>query len=123
MSITKQQILDTVSEMSVLEIAELVSMMEKKFGISALAPNMPSESNSSGKSEEKSEFDVLLKEIGKNKISVIKVVRSSLSLGLKEAKDLVESTLPVVLKSGLNKDEAESLKKSIELSGAKIVLQ
>uniref|UniRef100_A0A1A9UKJ0 39S ribosomal protein L12, mitochondrial n=1 Tax=Glossina austeni TaxID=7395 RepID=A0A1A9UKJ0_GLOAU len=123
MSITKQQILDAVSEMSVLEISELVSMMEKKFGVSSLASSMSSESNVSGKSEEKSEFDVLLHEIGKNKISVIKVVRSSLSLGLKEAKDLVESTLPVVLKSGLNKDEAESLKKSIELSGAKVVLQ
>uniref|UniRef100_A0A1A9Z1E8 39S ribosomal protein L12, mitochondrial n=1 Tax=Glossina pallidipes TaxID=7398 RepID=A0A1A9Z1E8_GLOPL len=123
MSITKQQILDAVSEMSISEIAELVSMMEKKFGVSSLASNIPSESNLSGKSEEKSEFDVLLHEIGKNKISVIKVVRSSLSLGLKEAKDLVESDLPVILKSGLNKDEAESLKKSIELSGAKIVLQ
>ncbi|BAC24667.1 rplL [Wigglesworthia glossinidia endosymbiont of Glossina brevipalpis] len=123
MSINKQQILDAVSEMSVLEISELVSMMEKKFGVSSINNNNINVNKVDESVEEKSEFDVLLLEIGKNKISVIKSVRSALSLGLKESKDLIESELPITLKTGLNKKDAESLKKEIETSGARIELK
>ncbi|WP_367670446.1 50S ribosomal protein L7/L12 [Sodalis-like secondary symbiont of Drepanosiphum platanoidis] len=120
-SITKQQIIDTISKMSISDISELVSMIEKKFGVSSnIIPTINSES--SKKIEEKTEFEVLLTNIGNNKISVIKSVRSCLGLGLKESKDLVESA-PISLKSGINKEDANNLKKSLEEAGASVEIK
>ncbi|OQM34041.1 50S ribosomal protein L7/L12 [bacterium endosymbiont of Pedicinus badii] len=121
MSISKEQIIEEVSKMSVMEVLELVSMMEKKFGVSykeiisqnVSTNNVPSEKEK----EEKTEFSVFLQNIGKNKIAVIKSVRSIVGLGLKEAKDLVESA-PVLIKEKVKKEEADSLKKLIESTGA-----
>lgn len=121
MSITKEQILEAVSEMSVMNVVELISAMEKKFGVSA---NMSINSNNNEKNtiEEKTEFDIFLKTIGPNKVSVIKSVRSATGLGLKEAKDLVESA-PTVLKENISKNDAESLKKTLEDAGAEIEIK
>ncbi|CAL4318124.1 50S ribosomal protein L7/L12 [Buchnera aphidicola (Protaphis terricola)] len=122
MSITKEQILEAVSEMSVMNVVELISAMEKKFGVSA---NLAMQSNNNHENktvEEKTEFDVILKVIGPNKVPVIKSVRSATGLGLKEAKDLVESA-PVVLKENMNKKDAESLKKTLEDVGAEIEIK
>ncbi|UAJ65484.1 50S ribosomal protein L7/L12 [Candidatus Schneideria nysicola] len=122
--ITKEQILDTISKMSVSDVVELISMMEEKFGVSVsdiyknTATSIPSESII----EEKTEFNVFLKAVGSNKVSVIKSVRSATGLGLKEAKDLVESA-PTILKEGLKKEEAESLKKTLEEIGASVEIQ
>lgn len=120
MSITKEQILDAVSSMSVMDIVELTSMMEKKFGVSSTSNIMTEKKDVIV--EEKTEFNVILNSIGKNKISVIKAVRSIISLGLKEAKDLVESA-PVLLKEGISKDEANKLKKSLEEVGATVEIK
>lgn len=118
MSITKEQILDAVAEMSVMDVVELITMMEEKFGVSAAAAAVavtgPAEA-----AEEKTEFDVILKAAGANKVAVIKAVRGATGLGLKEAKDLVESA-PAALKEGVSKDEAETLKKSLEEAGAEV---
>ncbi|MGK2896846.1 MAG: 50S ribosomal protein L7/L12 [Candidatus Makana argininalis] len=117
MSIKKEQILDAISKMTVIEIVDLVKMMEKKFNISA---NLDIDKKNSNKIEEvKSEFNVILDKIGPNKISVIKIVRSVTGLGLKESKDLVESS-PVIIKEGINKEESISLKKTLEQSGASV---
>ncbi|CAL4317951.1 50S ribosomal protein L7/L12 [Buchnera aphidicola (Pterocallis alni)] len=117
MSITKEQILEAISNMSVMEVVELISNMEKKFGVSATPINIPNQNLEQEKKEEKTEFDIFLKEIGKNKIAVIKAVRSATGLGLKESKDLVEST-PTILKEKMNKKDAESLKDTLEKIGA-----
>ncbi|AKC60116.1 50S ribosomal protein L7/L12 [Blochmannia endosymbiont of Polyrhachis (Hedomyrma) turneri] len=120
MSLSKEQILDAVSEMSVMDIVKLISMMEDRFGVSlSSVPSVVPDVVQETVVEEQSEFDVVLSSIGKNKISVIKVVRSNLSLGLKEAKDLVESA-PVTIKTGISKDEAIVLKKIMEEAGAVI---
>lgn len=107
-TITKDQILEGVAALSVMEIVELISAMEEKFGVSAAAvaagPAAAAEAV-----EEQTEFNVVLASFGDNKVAVIKAVRGATGLGLKEAKDLVESA-PAVLKEGVNKDEAESLK-------------
>ncbi|MFI4853178.1 MAG: 50S ribosomal protein L7/L12 [Candidatus Makana argininalis] len=117
MSITKEQILDSISKMTVIEVVDLVKMMEKKFNIST---NLNiDKTNSKKKEEEKIEFNVILNKIGPNKISVIKIIRSVTGLGLKESKDLVESS-PVIIKEGINKEESISLKKSLEESGASV---
>ncbi len=121
MSITKDQILEVVAAMSVMDITELVSAMEEKFGVSA-SPSMAVTAAPDENAEEKTEFDVMLSAIGANKISVIKAVRSATGLGLKEAKDLVESA-PALLKEGISKDDAEALKKSLEEAGASIELK
>ncbi|MCW5197394.1 50S ribosomal protein L7/L12 [Buchnera aphidicola] len=120
MSISQKEILKTVSKMSVMEIMDLIKSMEKKFDVSSIIPvnNTPEIK----KVEEKSEFNVHIKSIGKNKVSVIRAVRSLTSLGLKEAKDLVESA-PVLLKEKVNKEEAESLKKTLETAGAEIEIK
>ncbi|MBZ2279345.1 50S ribosomal protein L7/L12, partial [Buchnera aphidicola] len=103
MSITKEQILEAISEMSITNVVELISEMEKKFDVSAsMATNV---SNNTNTIEEKTEFDIFLKNIGPNKVSVIKTVRSATGLGLKEAKDLVESA-PIVLKENISKEDA-----------------
>lgn len=122
MTITKEQIIDTISKMSVMNVVELISEMEKKFNVSAnLAINTVSKKETE-KKEEKIEFNVFLKKIGGNKISVIKAVRSATGLGLKEAKDLVESA-PIIIKEKINKQDAESLKKTLETAGAEIEIQ
>ena len=108
MSITKDQIIEAVAAMSVMDVVELISAMEEKFGVSA-----------ADAAEEKTEFDVILKAAGANKVAVIKAVRGATGLGLKEAKDLVESA-PAALKEGVSKDDAEALKKSLEEAGAEV---
>lgn len=121
MCITKEQILEAVSAMSVMDVVDLVSSMEEKFGVSAAAAISVS-AGSAEVIEEKTEFDVVLSAIGMNKVAVIKAVRSATGLGLKDAKDLVESA-PAVLKEAINKDEAEALKKSLEDAGASVELK
>src|SRR5476649_1989035 len=111
MSITKEQIIEGVAALSVMEIVELISAMEEKFGVSAAAAVEAV--------EEKTEFDVVLAAVGANKVAVIKAVRTATGLGLKEAKDLVESA-PAALKEGISKDDAEALKKSLEEAGASV---
>ncbi|AKC60703.1 50S ribosomal protein L7/L12 [Blochmannia endosymbiont of Camponotus (Colobopsis) obliquus] len=123
MSFTKEEILDAVSKMSVMDVMKLIEMMEEKFGVKASSMLAPSTTSVPEEIvEEKTEFDVFLTAIGSNKISVIKTVRSATSLGLKEAKDLVESC-PVILKQGMNKNDAEVLKKNLETLGASVEIK
>ncbi|OCG00278.1 50S ribosomal protein L7/L12 [Gilliamella sp. wkB178] len=122
MSITKEQILDAVAEMSVMDVVELVSMMEEKFGVSAAAAVAVAAAGPAEAAEEKSEFDVILKDVGGNKVAVIKAVRGATGLGLKEAKDLVESA-PATVKEGVSKADAEELKKALEEAGAAVELK
>ena len=120
MSITKDQILEAVAAMSVMDVVELVSAMEEKFGVSAAAAAAVAVAAGQAEAaEEKTEFDVILKAAGANKVAVIKAVRGATGLGLKEAKDLVESA-PAALKEGVSKDDAEALKKSLEEAGAEV---
>jgi large subunit ribosomal protein L7/L12 len=121
MSITKEQILDAVAEMSVMDVVELISMMEEKFGVSAAAA-VAVAAGPAEAAEEKTEFDVVLAAAGANKVAAIKAVRGATGLGLKEAKDLVESA-PAVIKEGVSKDEAETLKKSLEEAGASVEIK
>ena len=126
MALTNEEILDAIASKTVLEISELIKMMEEKFGVTATAAVAVAGPAASGAAapaaEEKTEFDVILKEVGSNKIGVIKVVREVTGLGLKEAKDLVEGA-PKAVKEGVAKEEAEELKKKIEASGAKVELK
>jgi large subunit ribosomal protein L7/L12 len=105
-----------------MEVVELVSAMEEKFGVSAAAAVVAGPAAAGAAAEEKTEFDVVLAEVGANKVAVIKAVRSATGLGLKEAKDLVESA-PAKIKEAISKDEAEALKKELEASGAKVELK
>ncbi len=118
MSITKDQIIEAVAAMSVMDVVELISAMEEKFGVSAAAA-VAVAAGPAEAVEEKTEFDVVLSAVGANKVAVIKAVRGATGLGLKEAKDLVESA-PAVLKEGISKDDAEALKKSLEEAGASV---
>ena len=120
MALTNEEILDAIASKTVLEISELIKMMEEKFGVTATAA--VAGGAAAPAAEEKTEFDVILKEVGSNKIGVIKVVREVTGLGLKEAKDLVEGA-PKAVKEGVAKEEAEELKKKIEASGAKVELK
>ncbi len=125
--ITKEQILEAIANMSVLELSELVKMIEEKFGVSAAAPvmmgAMPAAAAAGEAAEEKTEFDVILVDAGAQKIQVIKVVRGIRSdLGLKEAKELVDA-LPKPVKEGVPKDEAEAVKKQLEEAGAKVEIK
>ena len=126
MALTNEEILDAIASKTVLEISELIKMMEEKFGVTATAAVAVAGPAAGGAAapaaEEKTEFDVILKEVGSNKIGVIKVVREVAGLGLKEAKDLVEGA-PKAVKEGVAKEEAEELKKKIEASGAKVELK
>lgn len=122
MSITKDQILDAVAEMSVMDVVELITMMEEKFGVSAAAAVAVAPGAAAEAAEEKTEFDVVLSAVGGNKVAVIKAVRGATGLGLKEAKDMVESA-PATIKEGASKDEAEALKKSLEEAGASVELK
>ena len=125
MAITKEDVLEFISNLSVLELSELVKEFEEKFGVSA-APVMVAGAAGGAAggeaAEEKTEFNVVLTDAGANKIGVIKVVRALTGLGVKEAKDAVEGT-PSVLKEGLNKEEAEKAKKELEEAGAKVELK
>ena len=118
---TKEEIMQAIEEMTVLELSELVKAMEEKFGVSAAAPVAVAAAPAAGAAaaEEKTEFDVILKAAGANKVAVIKAVRGATGLGLKEAKDLVESA-PAALKEGVSKDDAEALKKALEEAGAEV---
>ena len=118
---TKEEILSAIEAMSVMEVVELVSAMEEKFGVSAAAAVVAGPAAGAAV-EEKTEFDVVLADVGANKVAVIKAVRSATGLGLKEAKDLVESA-PAKIKEGISKEEAEALKKELEASGAKVELK
>ena len=125
----KEQVLEAVKGMSVLELAELVKMLEDEFGVSAAAPMAIAAAPVAGvqavtasDAEEKTEFDVVLKEIGPNKINVIKGVREVTTLGLKEAKDLVEGA-PQTVKEGISKDDAEQIKAKLEEVGAVVAVQ
>jgi large subunit ribosomal protein L7/L12 len=124
MSITKEQVVDFISNMTVLELSEFIKELEEKFGVSAAAPMaampmmaMPGAGEAAAEVEEKTEFDVVLTGAGANKINVIKVVRALTGLGLKEAKDKVDA-LPSVLKEGVSKADAEDAKKQLEEAGA-----
>jgi len=119
-----QSLVSEIEKMSVLDLAELVKILEEKFGVSAAAPAMMAAPAAGGAAavEEKDAFDVELTEAGANKINVIKVVREVTEMGLKEAKDLVDAA-PKVLKEGLKKEDAEALKKKLEEAGAKVTLK
>lgn len=125
MTLTKEEILDAIASMTVLEVSELIKMMEEKFGVSAAAAAVAVAAPAAGAAapaEEKTEFDVVLAEIGSNKIAVIKAVRELTGLGLKEAKDMVEGA-PKAVKEGLPKADAEEAKKKLEAAGAKVELK
>ena len=120
-NITKDQVIDFIANMSVLEMSELVKEMEEKFGVSAAAATVAASAASGSASgetlEEKTEFDVILTSFGEKKINVIKEVRSITGLGLKEAKEAVEAA-PKAIKEGVSKEEAEEVKKKLEEAGA-----
>ena len=126
MAIAKQEILDAIGNMSVLELSQLIKDMEEKFGVSAAAAVSVAAPAAGGAAaaavEEKTEFTVMLAAIGDKKIEVIKEVRAATGLGLKEAKDLVEAA-PKPVKEGIPKDEAEKIKAALEKVGAKIELK
>jgi large subunit ribosomal protein L7/L12 len=125
MAVSKDDILEAISNMSVMEVVELISDMEEKFGVSAAAAvaAAPAAGGDAGAAaEEKSEFDVVMTSFGDNKIAVIKAVRGITGLGLKEAKDMVESA-PATVKEGVSKDDAEDTKKQLEEAGASVELK
>ena len=123
MSLTNEQIIEAIASKSVTETVELIAAMEEKFGVSAAAvAAAPAAGGAAAAAEEKTEFDVVLAEAGANKVAVIKAVRGATGLGLKEAKDLVESA-PANLKEGVSKEEAEALKKELEEAGAKVEIK
>lgn len=120
-----QGLVSEIEKMSVLDLAELVKILEKKFGVSSAAPAMmmaPAAGGAAAATEEKDSFDVELTDGGASKINVIKVVREVTEMGLKEAKDLVDGA-PKIIKEGLKKEEAEALKKKFEEAGAKVTLK
>ncbi len=126
MAITKEDILNAVAEMSVMDVCDLVSMMEEKFGVSAAAAVAvagPAAGGDAGEAAaEQTEFNVVMTSFGATKIAVIKAVRAATGLGLKEAKAAVESA-PAAIKEGVSKDEAEELKKALEEAGATVELK
>jgi len=124
MAISKEDMLETISNMSVMEVVDLISAMEEKFGVSAAAAvaAAPAGGGEAAVVEEQTEFDVILSSFGANKVGVIKAVRSATGLGLKEAKDLVESA-PAPIKEAIAKGEAEELKKTLEEAGASVELK
>ena len=122
MAVSKEDILETISNMTVMEIVDLISAMEEKFGVSAAAAvaAAPAAGGAAAPAaEEKTEFDVVMSSFGANKVNVIKVVRAITGLGLKEAKDLVEGA-PSTVKEGVSKDEAAKIKKDLEEAGASV---
>ncbi len=128
MAVTKEDVIEFISSMSVLELSELISEMEEKFGVSAAAPvavaavGAGGGGDAGGAAEEKTEFDAVLTSAGEKKIQVIKEVRAITSLGLKEAKELVEGA-PKAIKEGVSKEEAEEIKSKIEGAGGTVELK
>jgi large subunit ribosomal protein L7/L12 len=127
MAVSKEDILEAISNMSVMEVVDLISMMEEKFGVSAAAavaaaPAAAGGGEAAAAAEEKTEFDVILTGFGDKKVGVIKAVRGITGLGLKEAKDLVEGA-PSPVKEGVSKDEAEKMKAEIEEAGGSVELK
>lgn len=124
MAVSKEDILQAVSDMSVMDVVDLVKMMEEKFGVSAQAAvaAAPAAAAAAPAAEEKTEFNVMMTKTGDNKINVIKVIRTITGLGLKEAKDLVESA-PCAVKEGVNKETAADLKKQLEEAGATVEIK
>lgn len=121
----KEEIIELIEKMTVLELAELVKALEERFGVSAAAPMMIASAAPAAvvlPQEEQTEFDVILKEVGDQKVQVIKAVREVTTLGLKEAKDLIEST-PNAVKEKINKKEAEEIKAKLEAVGAKVEIR
>ncbi len=123
MALSKDEILDAISNMTVMEVVDLISAMEEKFGVSAAAAvaavPLAAGGEAGGAAEEQTEFDVVLTSFGSNKVSVIKAVRGITGLGLKEAKALVEGA-PAPVKEGVSKEEAEEIKKQLEEAGASV---
>ena len=119
MSISKDDILNAIAEMSVMEVVELVEAMEEKFGVAAV---VAASGDAGGAAAEQTEFDVILESFGGNKVAVIKAVRGATGLGLKEAKEVVESA-PKALKEGVEKAEAEELKAQLEEAGATVSIK
>ena len=125
MAVAKEEILEAISNMTVMEVVDLISAMEEKFGVSAAAAVAAAPAAAAAPAEaaeEQTEFDVVLTSFGANKVQVIKAVRSITGLGLKEAKDLVESA-PAAIKEAVGKDEAEEIKKKFEEAGAQVELK
>ena len=127
MAVSKEEILDAIGNMSLIDITELVKMMEDKFGVSAAAPVAVAAGPAAGgaaaaPAEEKTEFTVVLKATGEKKVEVIKAVRAITGLGLKEAKDLVESA-PATVKEAVNKDDSAKFKKELEAAGATVEIK
>ena len=119
---TNAEIVAAIKEKTIHEIAELVTMLEEEFGVSAAAPVMVAGGGAAAAAEEKTEFDVVLESFGEKKLDVIKAVKEALGLGLKDAKDLVEAA-PKALKEGAPKEEAEALKAKLEEVGATVTLK
>ena len=123
MAASQEEILETISNMSVMEVVDLISAMEEKFGVSAAVAVAAAPAAGGGEAvaaaEEQTEFDVVMSSFGSNKVSVIKAVRAITALGLKEAKEMVEGA-PVTVKEGASKDEAEDIKKQLEEAGASV---
>ncbi len=125
MAVSKDDILENIASMSVMEVVELIEAMEEKFGVSAaaaVAVAAPAAAGESGGAAEKDEFNVMLTSFGDKKVGVIKAVRAITSLGLKEAKEMVEST-PAAVKEGVTKDEAAEIQKQLEEAGATVELK
>lgn len=126
MAVSKDEILDTISNMSIMEVVDLIKDMEEKFGVSAAAAVAAAPAaaggDAGGAAEEQTEFNVVLASFGENKVGVIKAVRGLTGLGLKEAKAMVESA-PAPVKEGVNKDEAEDAKKQLEEAGATVEIK
>lgn len=126
MAVTKQDVIDFIASMSVLELSELIKELEDKFGVSAAAPvavaAMAAPGDSGAVAEEQTEFDVILTNVGDQKIKVIKEVRAITALGLKEAKDLVEG-VPAPIKEAVSKDEAAAIKVQIESAGGSVEIK
>ena len=125
MALTKEDILNAIAEMPVMELVELIEAAEEKFGVEATAAVAVAAGPAAGgdaAAEEKTEFDVIMTSFGGNKVAVIKAVRGATGLGLKEAKEVVESA-PKAIKEGVAKDEAEALKKELEEAGAEVEIK
>ncbi len=122
MAVSKQEMLDTVANMTVLEIVDLISAMEEKFGVSAAVAVAAAGPAAAAVVEEQTEFNVLMTSFGANKVGVIKVIRAVTGLGLKEAKDMVEA-VPALVKEGVSKDDAAAIKKQLEEAGAAVELK
>lgn len=122
MSITKDDILNAVAEMSVMEVVELIEAMEEKFGVSAAAAVVAGGADAGAAAVEQTEFDVMMTSFGENKVKVIKALRGATGLGLKEAKAMAESA-PVAVKEAITKEEAEALKTDLEEAGASVEIK